>query len=150
MDLTAHAVRQQPGTADLSIVSERDPYADRARAEVRIWTLEATMGTWAELPSHGRHAPSRVFGHRGGTTGREPADPVPTSAQTVLSGGGPGTTPQRSARASTSSRPRPDSASVAECCGHGIRSPRVSVTSMRRMPPTTYSNSRKSRPETRP
>lgn len=50
MDLAAHAVRQQLGTADLSIVSERDLYADRARAEVRIWTLEAAMGTWAELP----------------------------------------------------------------------------------------------------
>ncbi|WP_437077373.1 hypothetical protein [Streptomyces sp. enrichment culture] len=45
-----HAVRQQLGTGDLSIVSERDPYEDRARAEVRIWTLETTMGTWAELP----------------------------------------------------------------------------------------------------
>lgn len=50
MDLATHAVRQQLGTGDLSIVSERDLYADRARAEVRIWTLEATMGTWAELP----------------------------------------------------------------------------------------------------
>ncbi|MFF6811772.1 hypothetical protein ACFZAG_18040 [Streptomyces sp. NPDC012403] len=50
MDLTTHAVRQQLGTGDLSIVSERDLYAARARAEVRIWTLETTMGTWAELP----------------------------------------------------------------------------------------------------
>ncbi|WP_157951275.1 hypothetical protein [Streptomyces sp. DH-12] len=45
-----HAVRQQLGTGDLSIVSERGLYADRARAEVRIWTLETTMGTWTELP----------------------------------------------------------------------------------------------------
>lgn len=44
-----HVVRQQLGTGDLSIVAERDLYASRAQAEVRIWTLEATMGTWAEL-----------------------------------------------------------------------------------------------------
>jgi len=50
MDLTEHAVRQQLGTGDLSIVAERDLYASRTQAEVRIWTLEATMGTWAELP----------------------------------------------------------------------------------------------------
>lgn len=50
MDLAEHAVRQQLGTGDLSIVAERDLYASRAQAEVRIWTLEATMGTWAELP----------------------------------------------------------------------------------------------------
>ncbi|MER6286477.1 hypothetical protein [Streptomyces sviceus] len=50
MDLAAHAVCQQLGTGDLSIVAERDLYASRAQAEVRIWTLEATMGTWAELP----------------------------------------------------------------------------------------------------
>ncbi|MET9293859.1 hypothetical protein [Streptomyces sp. NPDC003077] len=50
MDLAEHAVRQQLGTGDLTIVAERDLYASRARARVRIWTLEATMGTWAELP----------------------------------------------------------------------------------------------------
>jgi hypothetical protein len=50
MDMAEHAVRQQLGTGDLSIVAERDLYASRAQAEVRIWTLEATMGTWAELP----------------------------------------------------------------------------------------------------
>jgi len=50
MDLAEHAVRQQLGTGDMSIVAERDLYASRAQAEVRIWTLEATMGTWAELP----------------------------------------------------------------------------------------------------
>ncbi|MFD5554058.1 hypothetical protein ACFWIA_09495 [Streptomyces sp. NPDC127068] len=50
MDLAEHAVCQQLGTGDLSIVAERDLYASRAQAEVRIWTLEATMGTWAELP----------------------------------------------------------------------------------------------------
>ncbi|MFD3380644.1 MULTISPECIES: hypothetical protein [unclassified Streptomyces] len=49
MDLAEHAVCQQLGTGDLSIVAERDLYAARAQAEVRIWTLEATMGTWAEL-----------------------------------------------------------------------------------------------------
>lgn len=49
MDLTEHALSQQLGTGDLSIVAERDLYASRTRAEVRIWTLEATMGTWAEL-----------------------------------------------------------------------------------------------------
>ncbi|TNM27237.1 hypothetical protein [Streptomyces sedi] len=49
MDLAEHAVRQQLGTGDLSIVAERDLYASRARADVRIWTLEATMGTWARL-----------------------------------------------------------------------------------------------------
>ncbi|RMI90088.1 hypothetical protein BIU87_28895 [Streptomyces sp. ZS0098] len=54
-------------------------------------TLEATMGTWAGLPL--RHA----VRYRRGGTGRCPVGPVPTSAQTVLSGGGPGTTPQRSA-----------------------------------------------------
>ncbi|MFF5766746.1 hypothetical protein ACFY8F_29880 [Streptomyces tanashiensis] len=50
MDLTEHAVRQQLGAGDLSIVAERDLYASRAQAKVRIWTLEKTMGTWAELP----------------------------------------------------------------------------------------------------
>ncbi|MEH0423835.1 hypothetical protein [Streptomyces sp. B21-083] len=50
MNLTEHAARQQLGTGDLSIVAERDLYAARVQAEVRIWTLEATMGTWAELP----------------------------------------------------------------------------------------------------
>ncbi|MFM9449087.1 hypothetical protein [Streptomyces acidiscabies] len=50
MDLAEHAVRQQLGTGDLSIVAERDLYASRLRAEVRIWTLEATMGTWAGVP----------------------------------------------------------------------------------------------------
>ena len=50
MDLTEHAVSRQLGTGDLSIVAERDLYASRVRARVRIWTLEATMGTWAELP----------------------------------------------------------------------------------------------------
>ncbi|MED7952212.1 hypothetical protein [Streptomyces sp. BE303] len=49
MDLADHAVRQQLGTGDLSIVAERDLYASRVQADVRIWTLEATMGTWAEL-----------------------------------------------------------------------------------------------------
>lgn len=49
MDLVEHAVRQQLGTGDLSIVVERDLYASRAQAQVRIWTLEATMGTWADL-----------------------------------------------------------------------------------------------------
>ncbi|MFJ5221369.1 hypothetical protein [Streptomyces sp. NPDC088400] len=42
-------MRQQLGTGDLSIVVERDLYASRAQAKVRIWTLEATMGTWADL-----------------------------------------------------------------------------------------------------
>ncbi|MEU6487809.1 hypothetical protein [Streptomyces sp. NPDC046887] len=51
MDMAEHAVRQQLGAGDLSIVAERDLYASRAQARVRIWTLEATMGTWAELSS---------------------------------------------------------------------------------------------------
>jgi hypothetical protein len=46
--LVEHAVRQQLGTGDLSIVAERDLYATRVRARVRIWTLEAVMNTWAE------------------------------------------------------------------------------------------------------
>ncbi|SOD64631.1 hypothetical protein SAMN06297387_11883 [Streptomyces zhaozhouensis] len=50
MDLAEHAVKKQLGTGDLSIVAERDLYASRARADVRIWTLEATMATWARLP----------------------------------------------------------------------------------------------------
>lgn len=49
MNLAEHAVRQQLGTGDLSIVAERDLFASRLQAQVRIWTLEATMGTWAEL-----------------------------------------------------------------------------------------------------
>ncbi|MFE7189186.1 hypothetical protein [Kitasatospora sp. NPDC057541] len=49
MDLAEHAVRQQLGAGDLSIVAERDLYASRVQAEVRIWTLEATMQTWAGL-----------------------------------------------------------------------------------------------------
>ncbi|WP_425245734.1 hypothetical protein [Streptomyces sp. NEAU-NA10] len=48
MDLAEHAVCQQLGTGDLSIVAERDLYASRAQAEVRIWTLEETMESWAE------------------------------------------------------------------------------------------------------
>ncbi|MEC4018373.1 hypothetical protein [Streptomyces sp. H27-D2] len=50
MSLTEHAVRKQLGTGDLSIVAERDMYAERVQAKVRIWTLEATMQTWAEIP----------------------------------------------------------------------------------------------------
>ncbi|KAB8161611.1 hypothetical protein FH609_026085 [Streptomyces sp. 3MP-14] len=50
MDLVEHAVRRQLGTGNLSIVAERDLYACRVQATVRVWTLEATMGTWAELP----------------------------------------------------------------------------------------------------
>ncbi|WP_129841965.1 hypothetical protein [Streptomyces sp. RFCAC02] len=50
MDLAEHAVRRQLGAGDLSIVAERDLYASRVRARVRIWTLEAVMGTWAETP----------------------------------------------------------------------------------------------------
>ena len=50
LHLADHAVRKQLGTGDLSIVAERDLYASRVQAQVRIWTLEATMGTWAELP----------------------------------------------------------------------------------------------------
>jgi hypothetical protein len=50
MDLAEHAVSQQLGAGDLSIVAERDLFASRLQAQVRIWTLEATMGTWAELP----------------------------------------------------------------------------------------------------
>ncbi|MEV4556869.1 hypothetical protein AB0K51_07700 [Kitasatospora sp. NPDC049285] len=50
MDLLEHAVRQQLGTGDLAIVAERDLFASRVQADVRIWTLETTMGTWAELP----------------------------------------------------------------------------------------------------
>jgi len=52
MNLAEHAVRQQLGAGDLSIVAERDLFASRVQAHVRIWTLEATMGTWAELPGH--------------------------------------------------------------------------------------------------
>jgi hypothetical protein len=44
-----HAARSQLGTGDLSIVAERDLYACKVRAEVRIRTLEATMGRWARL-----------------------------------------------------------------------------------------------------
>lgn len=43
-----HASRELLGTGDLSIVAERDLYASRARARVRIWTLEATMSAWAD------------------------------------------------------------------------------------------------------
>ncbi|MFR9726521.1 hypothetical protein ACL02R_24650 [Streptomyces sp. MS19] len=49
IDLVEHAARQQLGTGDLSIVAERDLYASRVRADVRIWTLEAVMDTWARL-----------------------------------------------------------------------------------------------------
>ncbi|MCZ7432947.1 hypothetical protein [Streptomyces sp. WMMC1477] len=49
MSLAEHAVRQQLGTGDLSIVAERDLYASRTQATVRIWTREATMDTWATL-----------------------------------------------------------------------------------------------------
>lgn len=49
LHLAEHAARCQLGTGDLSIVAERDLYASKVQAEVRIWTLEATMGTWAQL-----------------------------------------------------------------------------------------------------
>ncbi|MEV0847775.1 hypothetical protein AB0J21_18220 [Streptomyces sp. NPDC049954] len=47
IDLAEHATRQLLGAGDLSIVAERDLYAARVRADVRIWTLERTMGAWA-------------------------------------------------------------------------------------------------------
>ncbi|MFI6405278.1 hypothetical protein [Streptomyces sp. NPDC050548] len=50
MDLCEHAATEQLGTGDLSIVAERDLFASRVQARVRIWTLEETMSTWAELP----------------------------------------------------------------------------------------------------
>ncbi|QNP71406.1 hypothetical protein IAG44_19525 [Streptomyces roseirectus] len=50
MNLAEHALHEQLGAGDLSIVAERDLYASKVQAKVRIWTLEAVMGTWAELP----------------------------------------------------------------------------------------------------
>ena len=50
MDLCQHAATEQLGTGDLSIVVERDLFASRVQARVRIWTLEESMSTWAELP----------------------------------------------------------------------------------------------------
>ncbi|MEW2388312.1 hypothetical protein AB0933_08115 [Streptomyces venezuelae] len=50
MTLTQHAEGQVLGTGDLSIVAERDLYASKVQAEVRIWTLEASMSTWTEAP----------------------------------------------------------------------------------------------------
>jgi hypothetical protein len=49
MHPAGHAERRRLGTGDLSIVAERDLFASRVQAKVRIWTLEATMNTWAEL-----------------------------------------------------------------------------------------------------
>ncbi|WP_156725257.1 PIN domain-containing protein [Streptomyces apocyni] len=48
MTLTQHAESQLLGTGDLSIVAERDLYASKVQARVRIWTLEDTMSTWAQ------------------------------------------------------------------------------------------------------
>ncbi|MFI7297873.1 hypothetical protein [Streptomyces sp. NPDC050121] len=48
MDLGEHAATGLLGTGDLSIVAERDLYASRVQARVRIWTLEQTMGAWAD------------------------------------------------------------------------------------------------------
>ncbi|AKN71026.1 hypothetical protein QR97_15465 [Streptomyces sp. PBH53] len=67
-----------------------------------------------------------------------------------MRGEGPGAVPQRCASAATSSSPRPESASGSGRAGSGSRSPRVSATSMRRVSPTAYMVSRKSRPATRP
>ncbi len=47
MDLAEHAACRLLGTGDLSIVAGRDPYAARVQAQVRIWTPEAAMRTWA-------------------------------------------------------------------------------------------------------
>lgn len=46
--LADHAVQRLLGAGDLSIVVERDMYAARVRACVRIWTLEQTMQAWAD------------------------------------------------------------------------------------------------------
>jgi len=49
MDLAEHAVRGQLGTGDLGIVAERDLCVSQLGAEVRIGTVEATVGTWAGI-----------------------------------------------------------------------------------------------------
>ncbi|WP_051951309.1 hypothetical protein [Actinacidiphila yeochonensis] len=49
MGLTEHAARRQLGAGDLSIVAERDLFARKVRARVRIWTREAAMATWTEV-----------------------------------------------------------------------------------------------------
>jgi hypothetical protein len=46
--LAEHSERCLLGAGDLSILVERDMYAARVRASVRIWTLEKTMQTWAD------------------------------------------------------------------------------------------------------
>ncbi|MDT3396953.1 hypothetical protein RKE29_09890 [Streptomyces sp. B1866] len=48
--LTEHAVRKLLGAGDLSIVAERDLFARRVAARVRIWTLERTMQAYADPP----------------------------------------------------------------------------------------------------
>ncbi|MFJ2111636.1 MULTISPECIES: hypothetical protein [unclassified Streptomyces] len=53
MDLVEHSVRQRLGAGDPRIVVERDPYASRVQARVRIRTLEATTGTRAEIGREG-------------------------------------------------------------------------------------------------
>ena len=50
MTLPQHAEGQVLGAGDLSIVAERDLYASKVQAQVRIWTLEASMSTWAGAP----------------------------------------------------------------------------------------------------
>ncbi|MBB5104373.1 hypothetical protein [Streptomyces spectabilis] len=56
-----------------------------------------------------------------------------------MRGLGPSVTPHRTASASTRSRPRPDSASGDTGRADGIRSPHVSVTSIRSGPRITLS-----------
>lgn len=54
LDLVEHATRSQLGAGDLSIVVERDLFAEQVRGSgltVRIWTLEACMEAWAEVPA---------------------------------------------------------------------------------------------------
>jgi hypothetical protein len=77
-----------------------------------------------------------------------------TSARTVFPGGSRSSTSHRSATASTTSRPRPDSArgnGGRASLGPGGHGPlRLSVTSIRTLPVTSPSRSSKSRPGTRP
>jgi hypothetical protein len=65
LDLVEHATSRQLGTGDLSIVTERDLFAEQNRGSgltVRIWTLEACLNTWAEIPAQrsGGVAPART------------------------------------------------------------------------------------------
>jgi hypothetical protein len=60
-DLVEHTACKMLSTGDLAIVAERDMYAAQTRGTgltVRIWTLEACMQSWADIPAQ-RSGPSR-------------------------------------------------------------------------------------------